>query len=334
MDNFGQINTTTALIRKTNDELVLFETKYSGRHMHVIKLCSGKPIFINWPWTQMETITYYVPCIWFANPAITVNEQSLSSLYKKIYNNQDDFTKIFMFHMNVYMNEVVEFIKTTCLRSQSTDQIKDQLNEMVIEPDNLCSVGIIIPAQHNYTKEKEYKHYYSYRIDNFLRDNCHKILCDFIIMAPYAIFGKPEDFSFGDMIDIFANYLYGKTILNTSKKDMPLECQYGINDYGFIISPQGITRTIIEDNDYNLNVEGFYDETYVKIEENKEKNEEEDMDLDFFSGGSIRKTSTMWILLIALIILLIFMYLNNVNKYSSRVAAVRNCDLSLLRSAA
>jgi hypothetical protein len=172
-----------------------------------------------------------------------------------------------------------------------------------------------------------YNGYYVYRINNFLRDYDHTILYDFIIVAPYPIFGGTELYNCEDSgICISANYLYGAMFLQTENENINKNLKYNIN-YKFLEKSDDVSGYIIETNDYNLRVEEVHVEQY-----------EGDMGFSLFDGGSIQKTSTIWILLIALIILLIFMYLSNVNKRFSRIAANRisgrNCNLSLLRSAA
>ena len=301
-----------------DDKLVSFDRK-EPRDCNVIKICGGKPIYIystSWKFDGQHNINYYIPRIWFANPAVVYNETELENTYKKDYNNQQSFKDVFFRHMCVYMNYVTWFIKELCESNiSSVKEITEKISEMpVIYDDNLCSTGFIIHK--NEIPPAVYNGYYVYRINNFLRDYDHSNLYDFIIISPYSIFGgnKLYDHKHGTCISV--NYLYGVMFLQTETANIDKNLKYTVN-YKFLVkSSNDISGYIIENNDYNLRVEDIHVDPPVVI-----KKTEEISGFSYFDGGSIQKTSTMWILLIALIILLIFMYLNSVNKYFSRRVA-------------
>ena len=294
---------TTAVVYKSDDDLVRFDC--AEPNCHVIKVCDGKPIYINS--TQYEyrnSINYYIPRIWFANPAVIYTEQELNNTYKKEYAISESIKVVFFEHMRGYMNTIVEIIKYLCENIESLEKIIEMFSKMLpLWSDNLCSAGFVMHK--NAMPPDTYNGYYVYRINNFLRDYDHTILYDFIIIAPYPIFGGTKLYNSLNGKCISANYLYGAMFLQTEIVDIKPALKYNIT-YKFLTTRDDSRGNIIETNDYNRAPQ-------------RAARDSQSISTEGGSGHNLPKF--IYFILIAFIILLVFVYLNSMNKHIKRCQA-------------
>ena len=282
----------------SNFDLTKFNTN-KDEYDTVIKICGGKPIFISdKPEEEHNEVLYLIPKIWFANPAISIPKNVLANTYENIkYKFYDvDQALAFDITMSKFMDQVA---KTIFHNPKSIIDLLDKPTLFIVD----CLTGFTV--RKGAPAPIDYKYYYLYRIHNFLRDELHNILYDFVIASPYAVYGAPTEFDLARDVCVVTDYLYGHIFLCLETPESAcVTDSYRMYRYTFI----DIDNCKIEDNDYDL---GTCEAKKLNtIEENN-------LDWNIFNGGNGRedRINTTNFILIMLIVLFIFMCLYRMNKY-------------------